>query len=128
MTPYDAQQRLTWMRAPLLRLAMPLAILATVLAAACGLGGTGPGETVLDRETFITVYVELRVMALQEGEPGLTDLERQEVLERHQVTEEQLMEFAAVHGGDVTFMRDVWDEIEARLDARRSASPPDQGN
>jgi predicted small secreted protein len=127
MKPDDAQQprMQKWARA--LRLPAPLLLLSTLLAAACTLSGTGPDDATLDRETFIAVYVELRVMALQEGAPGLTDTERQEVLDRHQVTEEQLLEFANEHGGDVPFMRDVWDEIEARLDAQRGSPSSDPG-
>ncbi len=108
------------------RLITPAALLIAVLLAACGASGTGPDDGILDRETFIAVYVDLRVMALQEGAPGLTDAERQGVLDRHQVTEEQLLEFADVHGGDVSFMREVWDEIETRLDAHRT-EPSSEG-
>lgn len=115
------------MSTPTLRLAAAAAaLLFTVSLAGCGTSGTGPDEGLLDRETFIDVYVELRVMALHEGAPGLTDEERQEVLERHQVTEEQLLEFADFHGGDLPFMREVWDEIETRLDAYRT-EPSEEG-
>jgi hypothetical protein len=123
MTPYEAEEPRPSAWAPVIRAATPLALLLTMLVAACGVSGTGPDQTTLDRDTFIAVYVELRVMALRQGAPGLTDQERQEVLDRHQVTEEQIMGFATVHGGDLSFMREVWDEIETLLDAQRSDSP-----
>ncbi|MEJ2202830.1 MAG: hypothetical protein P8170_01835 [Gemmatimonadota bacterium] len=110
-----------------LRLAASSVLLLTVFLAACDRSGTDPGEATIERETFIAVYVDLRVMALQAGAPGLTDAERQEVLDRHHVTEEQLLEFADVHGGDIPFMRELWDEIEARLDANRAEASTGEG-
>lgn len=73
----------------------------------------------MDREAFIATYVDLRAAAIRAEDHRLSDELRSEILARHGVTEEGLLAFAEVHGGDVTFMRDVWDEVEERLDAAR---------
>lgn len=45
--------------------------------------------------------------------------QRARILSEHGVTEEDLLDFAGIHGDDVVFMREVWNEVEARLDAAR---------
>jgi hypothetical protein len=41
-------------------------------------------------------------------------------LSRHGVSESDLLDFAAYHAlDDLTFMRQVWDEIEVLLEAQR---------
>ena len=71
----------------------------------------------IERQLFVETYVDLRVTALRSEDGLIDDEERREVLSRHGVTEEQLLEFARVHGEDPETMRSVWDEIEDRLDA-----------
>lgn len=88
-----------------------------VTAAACT--GTTPPDDVVDRDTFISTYVSLRVAALH-GDGELTDAQRVEVLGRHGVHEDELVGFVDAHGRDVQYMRNVWDEVEARLDATRA--------
>jgi len=96
-------------------------LLAVVIAlAACGDGSPSATDgDVLDRETFIATYVDLRAAAVRAEGMVLSDAERATILARHGVTEEQLMDFARVHGQDVEFMRGVWDDVEARMDAQR---------
>ena len=96
--------------------------LSTVLclvALACGSSGSQAGDSALEREVFVATYVDLRVTALT-GDGELTDAQRSEVLARHGVTEDDLTGFAEAHGPDLPYMRDVWNDIEARLDATRS--------
>jgi len=101
------------------RLRGPVLALA-LLAGACGGGAPGPAEEGgLDRETFIAAYVDLRTGAIRSEGRQLGDADRTSILSRHGVTEDQLMAFAELHGDDVEFMRGVWDEVEARLDAVR---------
>jgi len=98
-----------------------LILLPALLSGCDAQRGDGEAPT-LDRERFVTVYVELRVAALRRDSPGLSDEEREEILRRYGVTEEQLMEFAERNGEEVSYMRDIWDEVESRLDARRDAA------
>jgi len=98
---------------------LPLSLgLAVALWAgwACGGSEVAPETTALDRDTFIRSWVDLRVTAVRSGEP-LTDSLRAAVLDRQGVTEEELMEFAEVRGDDLAYMRDLWLEVEARLQA-----------
>jgi hypothetical protein len=91
-----------------------------LFAAACGDDGSPaqPGDTI-DREHFIATYVDLRVTALSGEGRELTDDERARVLSEHEVTEEQLLAFAEAHGEDLPYMKEVWNEVELRLDAER---------
>ena len=82
---------------------------------ACG-SETSPSETeAIDRAVFIQTYVDLRVAAFKNQSQRVTDEDRAEVLERNGVTVEDLGRFVEVHGRDVEFMRDVWNEVEALL-------------
>jgi hypothetical protein len=70
---------------------------------ACGGDSAGsPSADLPDRNVFVATY-EARVQTLSS----------------HAVTEEQLLAFVEYHGGDLTFMRDLWNEVELSLDAQR---------
>lgn len=95
------------------------ALLALVLAA-CSPDTAAPASTTtVERETFIATYVDLRTTVVRAEAHELSDEARAAVLARHGVTEEDLLSFVETHGGNVAFMRQVWDEVEARLDAVR---------
>ncbi|MDT8340173.1 MAG: hypothetical protein RQ751_01555 [Longimicrobiales bacterium] len=68
-----------------------------------------------DRETFIEVWVELRVTALGRDGAVLPEAARDSILATHGVTPEALLRFAEVRGSDPEFMAAVWVEIEDRL-------------
>ncbi len=88
-------------------------------AAACGGGTSAPvSDDPIDRETFIDAYVELRAAAVGTEGFAVTDEERDRILESHGVDGEELLRFADAHGRDVEFMREVWNEVETRLDER----------
>ena len=74
-----------------------------------------PVDTI-DREVFIATYVDLRVAALDTDSARIATVERDAVLERHGVTADDLTTFAEVHADDLDFMRDVWNEVEVRMD------------
>lgn len=93
---------------------------AALLAAACGRDGpVRAAKGGIDRETFIATYVDLRAVTIRGDSFAISDAQRAEVLARTGVTEAELLAFAELHGEDVPFMRSVWDEVEARLDAQR---------
>ena len=97
-----------------------LLILASFFAACSG-NAAGPrvGD-LIDRDVFIATYVDLRVVGLATEDQQITDAGRTEVLSRHGVSESDLLDFAAYHAlDDLTFMRQVWDEIEVLLEAQR---------
>ena len=72
-------------------------------------------ETRIDRDTFIDVYVDLRVAALEHQDAVIREEDRDRILSTHQVTVDELVEFAEVRGRDPAFMEGVWEEIETRL-------------
>lgn len=82
-------------------------------------------ETVdtVDRETFIRVYLELRAAALDAEDATLVQADRDRILEKYGITAEDMVAFADAHGSDVAFMRDLWNEIETRLDVDSLAAP-----
>lgn len=97
------------------------ALLALLLAlGACGGDAAAPApETGIARETFIATYVDLRAATIRAHTVEIPDQDRAEILARHGVTEDDLLAFAEAHGEDVAYMRRVWDEVEARMDAAR---------
>lgn len=96
------------------RLASLLMCCASVSVAACGSGGDRP-ETI-SRDVFVDTYVDLRTSALDTEEQRVDSVMRARILEEHGVTAQDLTHFADVHGAELEFMRDVWNDIEARLD------------
>lgn len=90
----------------------------TLTVVLCGCGGDDDPPTI-DPEVFIATYVDLRAEALLNDSRQITDEEREQVLQEHGVTEDELFAFADIHGRDVTFMREMWDEVEERLDLMR---------
>jgi hypothetical protein len=100
--------------------ARSVALVATaLLAAACA--EPPPGGEPIDREVFIEAFVELRLAARESVDFTVTPEQRQEILARHGVDEERLLQFAEVHGQDTDFMNEVWSEVERRLQERAQA-------
>jgi len=102
---------------------LPLVFMTALLG--CGGGGASEPATGIDAETFVATYVDLRATALSSGEALISDEERADVLARHGVTEDDLTTFVEARGEDVEVMRDIWDEVERRLDVQRMT--PDSG-
>jgi len=94
--------------------------MATTVVTTCR---SGPSEAAPvdspERDTFVAAYVDLRTATIRSASGKLDESERREILARHGVTEESLLAFAREHGKDVSYMRGVWDEVEARLDSLR---------
>ena len=92
-----------------------IALFLGVASGACG--ANTPNEVVdtIDRETFIEVYVDLRSVALRKTSCKVNAVERDSVLAMHEVTEENLRLFLEVYHTEVEFMRDLWNDVEARI-------------
>lgn len=97
------------------------AVVGLSLATACiGEGGSsGDGVT---REEFIQAYVALRAAGLQSATGVISSEDRERILAAEGVTQEGLLDFAEIYGGNSPFMREVWDEVESRLHDRRTGS------
>jgi hypothetical protein len=104
-----------------------LSLWATLVAVAAS-GGDDAVQViagVIDRETFVAAYVDLRTEALRGDSLDFPAEVRDSVLARHGVDAEALVDFIDAYGRDLDFMSDVWSEIERRLEAvPPSASPP----
>lgn len=81
-----------------------------------GCGGSGSASATIDRTVFVETYVDLRVAALDADSQRVAGAERDEILARHGVTAAELSHFADVHSGDLEYMREVWNDVEFRLD------------
>ncbi len=79
-----------------------------------GCGGGSPDT--ITSETFIDTYVDLREAALSTDSLRLATADRERVLAEHGVTEADLEAFVEVHATELEYMRDVWNEVETRLD------------
>jgi hypothetical protein len=108
------------MRTRPIRGGFPLLLAVLFAVAACG----GAEPQAIDRETFVQTYVDLRKAALQNMDRQLKPTQRDEVLSRHGVSEEDLLGFVDVHGRDVDYMASVWGEVEARLHPQDSTGTP----
>ena len=81
--------------------------------AACGGDTTAIANgDIPDRDTFVTAFVDLRLAAIESEDFVVTDSERDRILSSHGIDGESLLLFANVHGMDVEFMRDVWNDVE----------------
>jgi len=96
-------------------------LLGTLLlgSTACGPGGR---EDSMDRELFVATYVDLRITASETDSLRLGDSGREEILTRHGVSAAELSYFAETHAKDLGFMREVWNEVEIRLDRQAGAN------
>lgn len=106
-------------------------VVAVTLCWSCSGGATDVPEDTLEREAFIGAYVDLRTVALSMGTTGIGDNVRDSILAVYGVTEKDLLDFVDAHGDNVEFMRDLWNEIEARLSEqleRNARNEENQGN
>jgi hypothetical protein len=107
---------------------LALLILLSTLLGSWGCSFGESEENTIARETFIDVFFDLRVAALRNSDREITQAQKQSILDTHGVTEEDLLHFAEVRGGDPEFMEGVWAEIRSRLqDARSSLGDEEPG-
>jgi hypothetical protein len=98
----------------------PRAILGVLpilmLVVSCTSGGPGrASEDVIARQTFVDVYVQLRIAALKDPMEDLPLEERDRILQEAGVSEDDLIRFVEVRGGEVQFMRQLWEEVDSLI-------------
>jgi hypothetical protein len=87
--------------------------------AACDSGIPGSErERTIPRDVFIRAMVELRLAAAESPGDPMTSAGRDQLLEEMGVTPDQLVRFAEVHGRNVPYMNDIWQEVNRRLQER----------
>lgn len=103
-----------------------VAATALLLAvASCGGDTSGPARSdVIDRQTFVDTYVDLRLAAIETPEFRVSPQARDEILARHGVDAEDLVRFADAYGRDLELMNEVWTEIEARVQESSGDATP----
>jgi hypothetical protein len=94
---------------------MAAGLLAAGLTACDGGVPGSERERTIPRETFIRAMVELRLLAAESPEEGVATTRRDGLLGELGVTSEQLIRFAEVHGRNVPYMNDVWNEVHRQL-------------
>jgi hypothetical protein len=100
-----------------LRTLCPVLILIALPVTACDPGFPGSeGSASIDRETFVESYVDLRLEAMYWENGALPDTTRERILAGHEVTEDNLREFIAVHGRNVPMMEELWLEVRVRVE------------
>ncbi len=92
-------------------------------------GCTGPsgveGDTP-DRETFIAIYVDLRIAAIDNSVQEIHPAERDSILEAYGVTADDMVAFAESYGRDVRFMTELWAEVEEMIKQRLEPDTQDE--
>ena len=100
-----------------------IVLLGALVTAVFGCRGAEEPEGIIDRETFISTYIDLRRAGLATPTHQLPDTARDRILAEHGVTRDQLMTFADVRGGDPDYMVALWSEVTARM-APTDTVPP----
>lgn len=95
------------------RAALSLVMLGSVVGCSWPSGVEGD---IPDRETFIAVYVDLRLAAMDNRAQEIHPTERDSILEAYGVNAEGLVAFADSHGRDILYMTELWAEIEELID------------
>jgi hypothetical protein len=92
--------------------------LSALLCAACGDDEAPVVEGVIDRDTFIEAYVDLRVATVEGSDLTLLDTARDSILATHGVDAESLLDFVEAYGRELDYMNELWSEVERRMEAR----------
>ena len=95
--------------------ALRLALLAPAFALPLFACSTAPEMPQLSRESFVEVYVALRLAELRSGDVVIPEAVRDSVLAEHGVNEAGLRTFAVAHGRDAAFMEALWTEVQDRV-------------
>ena len=104
----------------LIRVALSLLLLGP--AGACS-GPWGVEGDMPDRETFIAVYVDLRMAAMDNRAQEIHPAERDSILEAYGVDADGLVAFADSHGRNVRYMAELWAEVEELINQALEPEP-----
>lgn len=72
-------------------------------------------EGIMDRETFIEAYMELRAAGLTTPDQTVDLTERDRILAERGLTDQDMMDFVEAWGRDPAFMEALWTEIDDRM-------------
>lgn len=100
--------------------------MGAVFMAAQACGGDEAASPV-DRDTFVAVWVDLRLAALASPGEAPDPVTRERIVERHGTTEQELLAFVEAHGRDIAYMERVWQDVEARMNELSPAADTTNG-
>lgn len=123
MNPPRATRRTATRRCRILR--NPVVVASLFALVSCG---PSAPEDLIDRETFVDAYVELRVAALDTDSQRVAASDRDSILDRNGISGDDLLRFVEFHGEDLEFMRDVWNDVELRLDRPPEPTPAEEAD
>ena len=96
-------------------IAILILMILSLSQGACGKNGHTEVGDIIDRDTFIKVYVDLRSVALRKTSLMINAVERDSILSLNNVTEEDLRSFLDFYNSESEFMRDLWNDADARI-------------
>ena len=101
------------------------ALSLVLLGPAVGCSGpSGVEGDILDRETFIAVYVDLRLAAMDDRSQEIQPAKRDSILEAYGVTANDLVAFADSHGRNIRYMTELWADVEELIN--QALEPDDE--
>ena len=89
-------------------------------------GPWGVEGDIPDRETFIAIYVDLRMAAMDHSVQEIQPAERDSILEAYGVTADDMVAFADSYGRNVRYMTELWAEIEEIIEQRSERDTRDE--
>lgn len=103
-----------------------LALVGILLSAAPACG-SDEGAPPVDRETFVAVWVDLRLAAIASQGGTADPATRERIVERHGTSREELLAFIETHGRDIVYMERVWQDVETRMNELAPAADTTTG-
>lgn len=101
-----------------------MVILLALLAAGCGPSSPAEenGRSTMSRSEFAEVFIELREAAVESDSMPEFEARRAEILQRHGIEADDLIEFVEQNVSDLQGMADTWDLIYKRLSSGDTVS------
>ena len=96
-------------------IAILILMILSLSQGACGKNNHTEAGDIIDRDTFIKVYVDLRSVALRKTSLIINATERDSILSLNNVTEEDLRSFLDFYNSESEFMRDLWNDADAQI-------------
>lgn len=101
-------------------------LLALLMLTSAGCGTPRPSEVgsgTIDTETFIEAYIALRRAAAVAGDSASGfEARKQEILDRHGISGQDLLDFVERRGADLPEMVTIWDSIYQRIGRQDSTT------
>lgn len=101
--------------------------LATVLTLITIVNSCSKPDMVIDENRYIEIMAHLTTTHLRFMDSPQSDSAQASVLKKFEITGDELLEFAEVHGGDLVMMDRIWEAIRLRVAVLENAPVPGSG-